>query len=132
VVESLSAILFVAFAAAMVLVHIKGGRWLSWPVAKLKYWRWTPGSESWPQVEGFVERAEWNYKGKNEHQSWPVAEVAYSYDIEGERYANILERPFTNAANAADFVLRMRDHKVLVRYRPGKPEKSVVSQVIGL
>jgi hypothetical protein len=88
-------------------------------------------AESWSQAEGHVESATWNYE-QGEGGSWPTSEVGYSYEVEGERYANIWKRSFVTADQATDFVLHMRDRKVLVRYRPGKPEKSIVWQVIGL
>jgi hypothetical protein len=109
----------------LAVVLVAGG------LAPLFWARFVRWAENWSQVEGFVESANWNYE-EGEGGSWPTSEVAYSYEVEGERYANIWKKSFVNAGQATEFVLQVRDSKVLVRYRPGKPEKSIVWQVIGL
>ena len=116
----------IAFLGAWVL----GGLLIGYVVTKTKWWWRSHGSEHWPEVGGHVEKAEWDYKGRDQAQGFPVAEVWYSYEVNGERYAQVLRRDFTDPDQATDYVMSMRDRDVRVRYRPDKPQKSIVSTVL--
>jgi hypothetical protein len=99
---------------------------LFWP-RLLRYWR-LRNIAKWPETEAVVERANWSYGGKE--NSVLVAEISYSYRVEGERYSGYWRRMFSGPNSASDFVNDARGRKLQLRYKRGKPEKSFVVKLV--
>ena len=84
-------------------------------------------AESWPEVLGTIESVE-----VSGIRSWPewkssfTARVNYSYRVEDSWFAGQVKRRFNDEQKAWDFVGQLRGKAVLVRYKPNKPEKSVI------
>lgn len=55
-----------------------------------------------------------------------LAEVAYSYVAEGERYAGYFARQFVDEQDAWDYIRPLKGQSLLVRYKPGSPSASAV------
>jgi len=121
---------FLLRGGAVVGAWIVGGLVIGYGITKIKWWWRSHGSAHWPEVSGHIEKAEWDYKGRDQTRGFPVAEIWYSYEVNGERYAQVLRRDFSNPDQATDYVMAMRDREVRVRYRPDKPQKSIVSTVL--
>ena len=100
---------------------------IAYGIGRLK-WGWrSHGSAHWPEVGGRVEKARWDYVGQ---ESSTVAEVWYSYEVNGERYGQVFERDFVDPDQATDYVMAIREKELRIRYRPDKPQESVVSTVL--
>ena len=94
----------------------------------LRRWR-LRDTAGWPKGEGVVGSAAWNY-GKGKRRSVPIAEVEYSYVVEGERYSGYWRSAFRDPTRATDFVDEARGRRLELRYRKTKPSKSFVVRVI--
>ena len=82
--------------------------------SRLRRWWSLTQSAAWPEVEGVVEQINWD-------SSWPRDEIAYSYCAEGTAYSGYYYAWFDPSARS-----RVREgDKVLLRYKPGDPGKSV-------
>jgi len=100
---------------------------IAYGIGRLKWWWRSYGSAHWPEVSGRVEKAQWDYVGQ---ESSTVAEVWYSYEVNGERYGQVLERDFVDPDQATDYVMAIREKELRIRYRPDKPQESVVSTAL--
>ena len=98
---------------------------IAYSVGRLKSWRRTYALGHWPEVSGRVEKAQWDYVGQE-----TVAEVWYSYEVNGKRYGQVLKRDFVDSDQATNYVMAMREKELRVRYRPDKPQLSIVSTVL--
>ncbi len=84
--------------------------------------------QNWPEVQGRVERADWNCDRYPDYA--PYVSVAYSYTVNGERYGGHMEKEFNTEEEAVEFVTGVRDQEVIVRYQADKPDKSVVPSLL--
>ena len=114
--------LIVVFALAMGVTLA-----IAYSIGRLQWWRRSYALARWPEVSGRVEKVQWDYVGQ---ESSTVAEVWYSYEVNGKRYGQVLEREFVDSDQATNYVMAMREKEVRVRYRPDKPEVSIVSAVL--
>ncbi len=81
-------------------------------------------AENWPSVEGLSQGGRVAVGSQPNH---PLAELDYSYSVNGEYYAGqILRGPFRNADEAQEFIDGGKGRKLIVRYDPSKFEKSIV------
>jgi len=88
-------------------------------------------AEGWPEVPGTIESGE-----VSGIRSWPEwrssfsACVNYSYRVEDNWFAGQVKRRFSDEQKAWDFVDQLRGRSILVRYKPRKPEKSVIWRML--
>lgn len=76
----------------------------------------------WPEAKGVVENADWDYGGRE--SAVPVATLAYSYSVAGERYSGYYRESFPDPASATKFVDHSRGRSMTVRYKKGNPARS--------
>jgi hypothetical protein len=106
---------FIWFLGGAVLVY--GGNWL------LRWWA-SHRSEGWPMTVATVEQR-YVEEGRRSH----AATIAYSYSVNGEYYAGLATWHFPLEAMAYKFIERYpTDAKMMVRYKPEKPEVSVLRE----
>ena len=85
------------------------------------------GQQQWPVIQAKVDLS-WIHGG----WVWicPTAEVAYTYDFEGQTYSSIDSKPFVIETTVKERVERYRaGEAVRVRVNPVQPQKSVLKQV---
>jgi len=100
---------------------------IAYGVGRLQSWRRSYALAHWPEVSGRVEKAQWDYLGQ---ESSTVAEIWYSYEVNGKRYGQVLEQELVDSDQATNHVIAMREKEVRVRYCPDKPQDSFVSIVL--
>jgi hypothetical protein len=79
---------------------------------------------SWPTAQGRVESVKVQTVAEQS-----LAEMAYSYVVEGERYAGYYARQFADEQDAWDFLRPLQGQSISVRYKPGRPEVSAIRMV---
>ena len=72
-----------------------------------------------------MERAEWRQPNSGTNRYF-VAELAYSYVVDGQYYAGYYRRSFSDAESAAGFVRSVKDCTVQVRYKRGESGTSLL------
>lgn len=90
-------------------------------------WQWLRrrAARNWPQAEGRIEFAA--FRQPNRHSNlYFVAELGYSYMIDGGHYAGHYRRTFYDAASAASFVAALKGRTIQVRYHPANLAKSLL------
>ncbi len=94
-----------------------------------RLWQWLRrrAARQWPLAEGRVEKADWHQPSTYTNRYF-VAELAYSYVINGQFYAGHYRRAFSNAEEAAAFVERLNGASIQVRYRDGAPATSLLRE----
>lgn len=88
---------------------------------RLPAWLRSVRGAGWPQAEGRVETV--NVRTFSEQS---LAEAAYWYLVEGERYAGYFSRQFADEQDAWDFLRPLQGQSIFVRYKPGRPGISAV------
>ena len=83
-------------------------------------WQWLRrrAARKWPVAAGRVERVAWRQPNTGTNRYF-VADLAYSYVVDGQYYAGYYRRSFSDADSAAAFVESLKDRPVQVRYKPG-------------
>src|SRR6266851_4254546 len=57
----------------------------------------------------------------------PIAEVVYTYEIDGSIYSGLNEKPFISSDSVEEYATRFTPGSTMVvRLKPGEPEKSIV------
>ena len=80
------------------------------------------GKADWPTVVGRV----YSVTATAHNHLW-IATVQYSYSADGEYWSGSLTRTFSLERDADHYAAQHPvNSAVMVRYRPGRPEKSVV------
>jgi hypothetical protein len=94
-----------------------------------RLWQWLRrrAARAWPLAQGRVERADWRQPSAYTNRYF-VAELAYSYIINGQFYAGHYRRAFSNAEEAAEFVARLRGASIQARYKAGAPATSLLRE----
>ncbi len=82
-------------------------------------------ASNWPIADGAVEHARPQMVGEGRSGYW-VGELSYSYSVEGEYYAGVVQLPATSEETACQAVSGWKDRRVRVRYMPGEPSRSVL------
>ncbi len=77
-------------------------------------------AQSWATTDGRVESTAENLVGFGEWQRY-VAEVNYSYKVEGEFYSGVHE-----VNHRAEFAAFPKESRVVVHYKPSNPALSVL------
>lgn len=86
------------------------------------------GAESWPTTQSTVEFVAVRAEGGRGNRHY-VAELAYSYSVEGHYYSGFYHRHFQSEKNARSFVEACKGKIIPVQYKPENPEVSVMSDV---
>ena len=77
-------------------------------------------SRRWPSTKGSLTAA-----NANESAGYPLAEVAYSYLVDGKTYCGVYKKGFWYRNSATYFAKRLIPRTdVVVRYRPDCPKES--------
>lgn len=85
-------------------------------------------SRHWPTVRGRIESGDVRIgRGRGGGIIYAAANLAYSYQVEGEYYAGNFERRFGTEEEAQDFVDSLKGQTIEVRYQPNDPTTSVVT-----
>jgi Protein of unknown function (DUF3592) len=94
-----------------------------------RLWQWLHrrAAGKWPLAEGRVEKATWCQPSSYTNRYF-VAELAYSYIINGQFYAGHYRRAFSDAEAAAAFVERLTGASIQVRYKDGAPATSLLRE----
>ena len=79
-------------------------------------------TESWPETEGKVV----SVNVIDHVAEGATAEIGYAYSVHGTAYGGLLRRNFGDAQKAWDFAHECRDMRILVHYKPNRPNTSVV------
>ena len=92
-------------------------------------WQWLRrrAARQWPLAEGRVEKAEWRQPNTGTNRYF-VAELAFSYVVDGHFYAGHYRRAFSRAQAAAGFVERLRGAAIQVHYKQGAPGNSLLRE----
>jgi hypothetical protein len=102
----------------------------------------TSRAESWIEVEGHIESFEvFGFHGfkwgrvenvllnRTSESFW--VRLFYSYKVQDEWYSGEHKRLFQSEIEARVFGEQLKGRPVLIRFKPGRPEKSLLWQVIG-
>jgi len=76
---------------------------------------------NWPSTDGRIETANVRVFGEQ-----ALAELGYSYLVEGTRYAGYYSQQFADEQQAWDYVRGLQGRSVVVRYKRGNPEASAI------
>ena len=87
-------------------------------------------SQSWPAVEGKILYGHAKgVSGGGLSVVW-YAEMTYTFTtIQGEYHAGRFDHRTAGEEQADEYVRRMKDGKVLVRYKPGNPDVSLAAPI---
>lgn len=99
------------------LVLVAG--WLC--VKRLPDWIRSIRASGWPAVAGKVETVE-----VRSFAEQSLAEIAYSYLVEGVRYSGYFSRQFADEQDAWSYVDPLKDQALVVRCKPGGPGTSAI------
>ena len=76
---------------------------------------------NWPMVQGDIESATVTAFAEQS-----LAQLGYSYRVEGERYSGYFSRQFADEQDAWDYIRPLREQTIFIRYRPANPCVSTV------
>ena len=94
----------------------------SWLLLKrLPEWIRSLRAGKWPASQGRIETADVKTIGDQ-----ALAELGYSYLVEGERYSGYYSRQFADAQHAWDYVKGLEGQLVVVRYKEDDPGVSAL------
>lgn len=94
-----------------------------------RLWQWLRrrAARQWPLAQGRVEQADWRQPSTYTNRYF-VAELAYSYVINGQFYAGHYRRSFSDPDAAAAFVERLSGASIQVRYKIAAPATSLLRE----
>lgn len=89
-------------------------------------WQWLRrrAARHWPVAEGRVHKAEWRQPRTGTNRYF-VAELAYSYVVNGQFFAGYYRRSFSDLKTAAAWTDSMRERAFRVRYKATDPSRSI-------
>jgi hypothetical protein len=83
------------------------------------------GSGTWPVVKATVTRS----VCPNAMYGCDVAEVYYTYRVDGELYTGVNEKPFISHSSGEDYLNHFAPGtEIAVRVKPGNPSVSIVAE----
>ncbi len=94
---------------------------------RLWHWLRRRAARQWPLAQGRIEKADWRQPSTYTNRYF-IAELAYSYVINGQFYAGHYRKAFSDADAAAAFVERLRGASIQVRYKQGAPATSLLRE----
>jgi hypothetical protein len=81
-------------------------------------------SRAWPTTVALVEDAY-----SPQHESYPFAEVAYSFVVENQSHTGVHRKGFWYTDSAKRFAARFPPgRKIIIRYHPGLPTQSFLRE----
>lgn len=84
-------------------------------------------ARTWPTGEGCVDSTAVRLIGAGTQQSKFVAEVRYSYAVEGQKYSGVLRRSFMRKGSADKWIADYANGRpLIVRYNSNKARDSVL------
>jgi len=108
----------IAFYASALLVAL----WFL--LKRLPAWMRSLRAGSWPISQGRIETAD-----VKTFQDQALAELGYSYVVEGERYSGYYSRQFADEQHAWDYVKGLQGQLVVVRHKQDDPVISALRSV---
>jgi Protein of unknown function (DUF3592) len=78
-------------------------------------------SANWPKTDGRIETVKVTQVSEQ-----ALAELGYSYSVEGDRHSGYYFRQFGDEQHAWEFVDALRDQPIVVRYKRRNPEISAL------
>jgi hypothetical protein len=90
-------------------------------IKRLPGWVRSSWASSWPIAEGRVETV-----GVNAFAQQAVAEIGYSYFVEGIRYSGYFSKQFAHEQDAWNYVSPLKGENVVVRYKSSSPNVSAI------
>ena len=106
----------------MILVAIR-----RWPQS----WR-RMRSAGWPTISGTIDNGEvstFRYRTVLLDAELASAQLAYSYQLEGDYYSGYHSETFNDEQEAWSYVDSLKGHEVQVSYNPRKPDISVLRRL---
>jgi hypothetical protein len=82
-------------------------------------------ARGWPTCQGTVEFGSVEER-HTRYKNLYVGRIDYSYSVNGEYYSGWHERLFVWEGSANRFVEAMKKQMVFIRYKPERPERSVL------
>ena len=101
----------VLILAVAIGVAIRGLAW-----NKLK----TLGARSWPMTQGKIEFGT-VIEQKTRYFSYYLAQMAYSYAVNGEYYSGYYEKMFFKESSAQNFADELKGRPAFIRHKPSSP-----------
>ena len=105
-----------AFAAAFVVL-VTGWFFLK----RLPGWMRSARAANWPSTDGTIETANVKVFGEQ-----ALAELGYSYLVEGTRYSGYYSQQFGDQQQAWDYLRGLQGRSVILRHKPSNPEISAL------
>ncbi len=92
-------------------------------------WQWLRrrAARNWPLAEARVHSAEWRQPRTGTNRYF-LADVAYSYVVNGQYYSGYYRRSFSDRDSAATWVEQVRGRALQVRYHPRDISRSLLRE----
>lgn len=109
-----------------------------WVAAILAGWTWSLWKRyqryratTWPITQGHVETVDVTRPTKwlrtSDKPSSDIAEIGYSYSVDGSIFGGFYQREFASADAAWEFLRDLKGKPVTVHYNPARPSSSAIS-----
>jgi hypothetical protein len=82
-------------------------------------------ARGWPTCQGTVESGGVEQR-RVRYVSYYIAQIQYSYSVDGEYYSGSLQRSFFNESPAYKFVDTLKGQRLFVRRNANHPERSAL------
>ncbi len=102
--------------AAVVAVAVRG---LAWHKVK------TLGARSWPTSQGKIEFGT-VIEHRTRYFSYYVAQMAYSYAVNGEYFSGYYEKIFFSESSADKFAAELKGRPAFIRHKSSTPDVSTL------
>jgi len=107
-------------ATALVTLAVVG---TAFSIIQLLSWRKFRSWQSWPAVEATVEDANVR-EVRTRHNHYFVAELGYSYVVNGQFFSGYFTRDFAREPDAWSYANQRRGTKAAVHYHPRRADRS--------
>lgn len=90
-------------------------------------WQWflRRRARRWPAAEGRAHTVDWR-QPRTGTSRYFIGDLSYYYFANGHFYSGYYRRSFSKAGDAGEWVRRMRDAAIQVRYKPNSPGTSLL------
>lgn len=111
---------FATDPAAVLVIGISG----AWIITSLVIRRFRyRNASSWPSAEGTIQNADIQER-RTRWAQWFVAEVPYSYQVNGKVYFGKFTKAFERESDAQEYKEKLWGKRITVRFNPRKVERS--------
>jgi hypothetical protein len=114
-------------ATALVTFALVG---TAFSIIQLQSWQKFRNWQSWPMGEATIEDANVR-EVRTRHNHYFVAELGYSYVVNGQFLSGYFTRDFAREGDAWDYANQMRGTKAAVRYHPRRADRSKLAMSEG-